>query len=155
MRDTLKTLIYNPDLDSLTSLLGFYFYMNYIKVDYEEISCLNCSGKFKPNRADKKFCSKACYKKYGKKFKGHSNGDSSLSNLKLQLKRRPYILEKLGCCKICGFIAEHSCQLDIDHIDGDHKNNCKDNLQTICANCHRLKTATQLNWKNKPYQKLL
>ena len=46
--------------------------------------------------------------------------------------------------------------------DGNHKNNCPDNLQTICANCHRLKTVisgdhngvayvpTELdtNWKN-------
>jgi 5-methylcytosine-specific restriction endonuclease McrA len=31
-------------------------------------------------------------------------------------------------------------QLDVDHIDGDHTNNELNNLQTLCANCHRLKT---------------
>lgn len=129
--------------------------MAYIKVDYEEISCKGCDKFFKPNRGDKKFCSNSCYKKYGKKFKGHSKGNIELTNAKQELRKRPYLLEKKDFCEICGFIAIHSCQLDIDHIDGNHKNNSENNLQTICANCHRLKTAQQLNWKNKPYQKLL
>jgi 5-methylcytosine-specific restriction endonuclease McrA len=30
--------------------------------------------------------------------------------------------------------------LDVDHIDGDRFNNDPANLQTLCANCHRLKT---------------
>lgn len=47
---------------------------------------------------------------------------------------------KENCCSICNFIPIHSCQLDVDHIDGNHKNNNIDNLQTLCANCHRLKT---------------
>jgi len=46
-------------------------------------------------------------------------------------------------CSLCPFIAEHKCQIDIDHIDGNHSNNLSENLQQICANCHRLKT--QLN----------
>ena len=41
---------------------------------------------------------------------------------------------------MCGFVPMHPCQLDIDHIDGCHSNNDHDNLQTLCANCHRLKT---------------
>jgi hypothetical protein len=127
----------------------------YKKVDYEEKNCKCCNILFKPNRVDKEFCSKNCYKKHGKKFKGHSNGDKERLLLVQALNKRPYVLKKLDCCKICGFVAEHSCQLDIDHIDGNHKNNSEDNLQTICANCHRLKTALQLNWKNKPYQKLI
>ena len=43
-------------------------------------------------------------------------------------------------CEICGFIAVHSSQLDVDHMDGNHSNNDESNLQTLCANCHRLKT---------------
>ena len=43
-------------------------------------------------------------------------------------------------CEECGFVAIHSSQLDIDHIDGNHSNNDEENLQTLCANCHRLKT---------------
>ena len=36
------------------------------------------------------------------------------------------------------------CQLDVDHIDGNHNNDEEVNLQTLCANCHRLKTYVQL-----------
>jgi hypothetical protein len=43
-------------------------------------------------------------------------------------------------CEKCGFIAEDPCQLDTDHIDMDPSNNDESNVQTLCANCHRLKT---------------
>ena len=51
-------------------------------------------------------------------------------------KRYPKQLQ----CERCGFVPEWHGQLDIDHMDGDHTNNAPDNLQTLCANCHRLKT---------------
>lgn len=28
--------------------------------------------------------------------------------------------------------------LEVDHIDGDFHNNCRDNLRFLCPNCHRL-----------------
>lgn len=43
-------------------------------------------------------------------------------------------------CEMCGFVARVSFQLDVDHKDGNHNNNKLSNLQTLCANCHRLKT---------------
>lgn len=43
-------------------------------------------------------------------------------------------------CELCGFIPIDPCQLDVDHIDGNRKNTITQNLQTLCANCHRLKT---------------
>lgn len=43
-------------------------------------------------------------------------------------------------CESCGFIAKDPCQLDMDHINGNHKDNSLSNIQTLCANCHRLKT---------------
>jgi len=46
-------------------------------------------------------------------------------------------------CELCGFIPVDMCQLDVDHIDGNHNNNEPSNLQTLCANCHRLKTKLQ------------
>ena len=55
-----------------------------------------------------------------------------------------YLRYKSDRCIKCGFIAEHRCQLDLDHIDGNHSNNEVANLQTLCSNCHRLKT-----WTNK------
>lgn len=52
----------------------------------------------------------------------------------------PYQAHKKDKCGFCGFVPVNQCQLDVDHIDGNHKNNSVENLQTLCANCHRLKT---------------
>ena len=62
--------------------------------------------------------------------------------------RKLYLSDR---CDRCGFIAENKCQLDIDHIDGDHSNNDPSNIQTLCANCHRLKT--WLNGDGPQYQR--
>lgn len=64
-----------------------------------------------------------------------------------KLNKRPYLKYRKGYCEKCGFVAQHSCQLDVDHIDGDHNNNSESNLQTLCANCHRLKTFLEEDWK--------
>lgn len=61
--------------------------------------------------------------------------------------RAPYAKYKEEVCNSCGFVAVHSCQLDVDHIDGNHSNNDPSNLQTLCANCHRLKTYQNRDWK--------
>ncbi len=47
---------------------------------------------------------------------------------------------KKAYCEKCSFVAIASCQLDVDHKDGNRENGNPDNLQTLCANCHRLKT---------------
>lgn len=47
---------------------------------------------------------------------------------------------KKDVCEECGFVPVHPCQLDVDHVDGNHKNDDPSNLRTLCANCHRLKT---------------
>lgn len=53
---------------------------------------------------------------------------------------------KGGICESCGFIAIKPCQLDLDHIDGNKLNNSTNNIQTLCANCHRLKTFISKDW---------
>lgn len=47
---------------------------------------------------------------------------------------------KRAYCEECGFVADDPCQLDVDHINGDRNNDAPINLQTLCSNCHRLKT---------------
>lgn len=59
---------------------------------------------------------------------------------------------KKSYCEKCGFVAEHPCQLDIDHVDGNNKNNDLSNLMTLCANCHRLKT--NQSGENHPWRYL-
>jgi len=50
------------------------------------------------------------------------------------------ISKKGDKCERCEFTPEHTCQLDIHHKDGNHANNSEENLQTLCANCHRFIT---------------
>ena len=57
--------------------------------------------------------------------------------------KKPYLKYKKLKCDFCGFMPVNMCQLDVDHIDGNHRDNNPKNLQTLCANCHRLKTFTQ------------
>jgi 5-methylcytosine-specific restriction endonuclease McrA len=45
-------------------------------------------------------------------------------------------LIKRGCQK-CGF--QEDWVLDIHHIDGNHKNNDRNNLMYLCPNCHHRK----------------
>lgn len=45
---------------------------------------------------------------------------------------------KGSVCELCGFIPQHSRQLDIHHIDENHFNDNPKNLQTVCYCCHRL-----------------
>lgn len=52
-------------------------------------------------------------------------------------------IHKGNACVSCGFVPIHHIQLDVDHIDGNHNNRAISNLQTLCANCHRLKTFLQ------------
>ena len=120
--------------------------MKYVKVRYEERNCSWCKKGFIPNRRDKHFCTKGCYRSWGKKEKGHSVGNLQNIYKRLKMKKRPYTKHKGVVCARCSFIPEHLCQLDVDHIDGNHANNIEENLQTLCANCHRLKTAQQLGW---------
>lgn len=66
---------------------------------------------------------------------------------------RTYRKHLKSCCEFCGFIPAHTCQLDIDHIDKNRKNNKPSNLQTLCANCHRLKTFLNKDWLNSATSK--
>ena len=73
----------------------------------------------------------------------------TIYKIKNAIYLKPYIVYKKNSCEHCGFIPEHSSQLDVDHIDGDSSNNDPANLQTLCANCHRLKTMKNEDWENK------
>ena len=88
--------------------------------------CLHCDNTFK-YRSNKKFCSRYCKTRY---------------------KRKPYLKYRKTKCDSCGIEPEWIGVLDIDHIDGDKNNNQKNNLQTLCSNCHRLKTHKNRDYVN-------
>jgi len=47
----------------------------------------------------------------------------------------------------CTATIVDQCQLEMDHIDGDPTNNDPSNVQTLCCNCHRLKSKKERNAK--------
>ena len=54
-------------------------------------------------------------------------------------QRDRILLEQNGCCDMCGITTEwHGKKLkfDLDHIDGDRRNDSRSNLRLICPNCH-------------------
>ena len=65
-----------------------------------------------------------------------------------EARRKPWTLAKKDYCEAlnCTTTIVDSCQLDVDHIDGDKKNNDLSNLMTLCACCHRLKTKVNRDW---------
>lgn len=73
----------------------------------------------------------------------------NLAALNVSNSLSPYRKHKKDFCEECGFIPEHSSQLDVDHMDGDRWNNDPSNLQTLCANCHRLKTHKSRDYDGK------
>lgn len=103
----------------------------YIKVDYNEICCAYCNTIFKPNRKDKIYCKDSCQKLASVKRQPDWR-------LKRQLKKAKYRKGMGVSCERCGFVAVHPAQLDVHHKDLNHSNNEKENLETLCANCHRL-----------------
>jgi hypothetical protein len=65
---------------------------------------------------------------------------SNFDELCWDVKRKRVIKEqhnKCNKCKIDSWLGEKII-LEIDHIDGDNKNNLRENLEAICPNCHSL-----------------
>lgn len=114
------------------------------------VVCLhkNCSNTFK-YRSNKKYCSRKCKQNsHGIRNRKERSVDFFKAYENEFTGKYKYRRYKKKVCEKCGFIPEHKCQLDVDHIDGNHQNNDPSNLQTLCANCHRLKT-----FLNKDYIK--
>lgn len=62
-------------------------------------------------------------------------GGNAKSRARTQRHKKDHC-ERAGCTSV----IVDPCQLEVDHIDGNPRNNKIENFQTLCANCHRLKT---------------
>lgn len=62
-------------------------------------------------------------------------------------KRTRVIEEQSGACNRCKLSSwlNEPLTLEVDHIDGDNKNDARENLEALCPNCHSL-TPT---WKGR------
>ena len=87
-------------------------------------------------KCNKNVCKKNGFLKNGNpKYKKYCNlCEHKIYNINI-ITYRSY---KKKECENCGFVPIHRCQLDVHHIDNNHSNDDVSNLQTLCANCHRL-----------------
>jgi len=55
-------------------------------------------------------------------------------------KRRRVLYEQKHKCNKCGLEnwMDVPLSLEVDHIDGDHSNNNRENLEGLCPNCHSI-----------------
>ena len=108
------------------------------------MKCCNC-GKDIKKRA--KYCSVKCQKEfqqkiYIKRWKNNEiNGMRGEYQISQHIKR--YLFEKYNNkCARCGWgeINPYTSNipLEIEHIDGNFKNNNEENLILLCPNCHSL-----------------
>ena len=64
--------------------------------------------------------------------------NSSFDFLSLDSKRLRVILEQEGKCNRCGISTWNGLPitLEYEHIDGNHQNNSRENVEALCPNCH-------------------
>lgn len=107
--------------------------------------CINCGKECKKNI--NKYCSSKCqaehkHNSYIKRWKlGIEDGMVGKLSISMHIKR--YLFEKYdNKCAICGWdkinIYSNKIPLEVEHIDGNHTNNCEENLILLCPNCHSL-----------------
>lgn len=107
--------------------------------------CINCNSKL--NRNDKIYCNVNCqheykYKQYIMRWKNGLetglSGEYQISNYIIRYMREKYNNK----CSRCGWNEINpitkKVPLEIEHIDGNYKNNLENNLDLICPNCHSL-----------------
>ena len=111
----------------------------------ERLNCLCCGAENKNNRSS--YCSHSCSQKYiqDKFIEDWLSGveiKTTKGNLVSRRIRR-YLFEKYDCrCANCGWgeinPVTGKSPLEVEHIDGDSRNNSPENLTLLCPNCHSL-----------------
>jgi hypothetical protein len=107
------------------------------------IDCQFCNIKTR----NKKFCSKLCSQKQRIKDtinawrNGEKSGVNSMGLTIDAIKEYLRIKYNNSCC-ICSWNTIHPktkiVPLEVDHIDGNWRNNLEENLRLLCPNCHSL-----------------
>lgn len=66
--------------------------------------------------------------------------NSSFEELGMENKRRRVFEEQGFSCAGCGLNEWRGkpIVLELEHKDGNHQNNCRENLEGLCPNCHSL-----------------
>jgi hypothetical protein len=110
-------------------------------------TCLFCK-KILTNR-QRIYCSNQCQKDFQYQdviknwLKDCATGKSVINTKNVSKYLKKYLLKTGGeKCSLCGWNQVHSIThrvpLEVDHIDGNSKNNHSTNLRLLCPNCHSL-----------------
>ena len=105
-----------------------------------------CGKEFLPSRTSSrgspKFCSRTCsnYGRTGTKYKTMPDPLDPRQHVSKNVYRRGVCIQRDGDrCSECGLDPEWnglSLVLQVDHIDGDNRNNEHSNWRLLCPNCH-------------------
>lgn len=109
-------------------------------------NCIVCGKTISKNA--KKYCSIECqqqhiYRQYIEKWENGEENGMTPNNKETSRYVRRYLFETYNNqCARCGWSGINPVSgktpLQIDHIDGDYRNNKKENLILLCPNCHSL-----------------
>lgn len=97
-------------------------------------TCKNCKKEFKffPSQSMGLYCSNICQGEH-KVREAVENGNYTRSNAISYFRK--FTTYKCSACNISEWNGKE-LTLQIDHIDGNNKNNLIENLRYLCPNCH-------------------
>lgn len=99
--------------------------------------CLSCGKEKNRSSGAKKYCSKSCESDF-KLLQKRINVKSGKASARAV---KSYLLDKFGrVCFDCGNTTwlNKPIPIELEHIDGNHKNNNLENVKLLCPNCHAL-----------------
>jgi len=114
---------------------------------YHKLKCVNCGNFWETRNVNCKFCSKKCKNNYHRNIKtekwlsGEHDGTMGKTSTVRWIKW--YFIQKHGeKCMECGWSKRNEytrkIPIELEHIDGDFRNNKEENLKLLCPNCHSL-----------------
>ena len=127
------------------ALIGKRIGSNSISLKVPNVTCAQCGKAFYKNQTKMKnsksglyFCSREC-KDQAQRIGGikeimpphYGQGSGRSSYRETSLKSKPAICERCGYCN-------HIAAIVVHHKDRNRDNNCLENLEVLCANCHAI-----------------